>query len=837
MQPLHASGNFSNNGGMNMNLTLLSVVYQGNTISDIKLTANTTASGLQINGGIAHLKSSSFDLYNTRVNAVVLNNNINFNFGTDDAKGKTKYLIAGLFSQPATGTYNIQLKPDSLLLNYQPWSVTPNNLITIAPDNIIASNFVLQNGDQRLSINSPDSRGKQLLLVEFSNFRLATITGFANADSLLADGVINGNIRLSNFLQQPNFTGDLTINDLSLKKDTVGNIAIHASTGGANRYNIETTLTGRGNDVTLAGWIATEANDTKLNLDLNVKALPLHSVEAFTAGAIRNTSGALNGSIAIRGSVKQPQLNGDLIFNKSSFALSMLGSQFHLDDQKITVTNDGLSFSDFTVKDSSGNALTLNGNIATSNFINYQFNLKLTARNFQLLNSTKKDNPIYYGRMIINTDLSISGTETNPSVDGRIVVDNGTSLSFVVPQGDEGAESREGIVEFVDMKNPASDTLFKKYDSLNTAGILGMDIALNIEIKKEAIFNIIVDAANGDFLNAQGEALLTAGIDPSGKVTLTGNYTIDQGAYQLSFNLLQRKFEIAKGSSITWTGEPTTAQLNVTAVYVANTAPIDLVQDQVASTSAAIKNTYMQKLPFEVHLKLTGELMKPVVAFDILLPQDKNYGVSNDVVSTVQYRLAQLRADEGETNKQVFSLLLLGRFVGENPFASEATGGGSAAENYIRQSASKLLTQQLNNLAAGLINGVDINFDVVSTEDYTTGSMRNKTDLNVNVSKKLLNDRLKISVGSEFGLEGPQTTNQQGNNIAGNISAEYQLSRNGRYLLRFFERNDYQGELYGYVVETGLSFVITVDYNRFKEIFRKRKQKVENTDKQKVTTQ
>src|SRR5947207_4272285 len=240
------------------------------------------------------------------------------------------------------------------------------------------------------------------------------------------------------------------------------------------------------------------------------------------------------------------------------------------------------------------------------------------------------------------------------------------------------------------------------------------------------------------------------------------------------------------------------ANLNVTAVYVANTAPLDLVQDQVESSTAAIRNTYLQRLPFELHLNLTGELMKPVVAFDIVLPEDKNYGVSNDIVTTVQYKLAQLRKDEGETNKHAFSLLLLNRFVGENPFSS--SGSGFNAGTYARQSASKLLTEQLNQLAAGLINGVDINFDVASTEDYTTGSMRNRTDLNVNVSKKLLNDRLKISVGSDFGLEGPQTANQQGNNIAGNISAEYQLSRDGRYLLRFFEKNDYEGELYGYVI-------------------------------------
>jgi hypothetical protein len=409
-------------------------------------------------------------------------------------------------------------------------------------------------------------------------------------------------------------------------------------------------------------------------------------------------------------------------------------------------------------------------------------------------------------------------------VDGKVTVNDGTALTFVVPQPEPGITTREGIVEFVDMSNPASDTLFKQYDSLNTASVLGMDIALNIEVKKEAIFNIIVDAANGDFINAQGEALLTAGIDPSGKITLTGNYTLESGAYQLSFNFLKRRFEINKGSTITWTGEPTAAQLNVTAVYVANTAPIDLVQNQISSSTAAIKNTYMQKLPFEVHLNLTGELMKPTVAFDILLPEDKNYGVSNDIVTTVQYRLSQLRQDQGETNKQVFSLLLLNRFVGENPFAS--AGGGFSVASYARQSASKLLTEQLNHLAAGLINGVDVNFDVTSTEDYTTGSMRNRTDLNVQVSKRLLSDRLKISVGNNFELEGPQNSSQQGTNIAGNVAVDYQISRDGRYLIRFFRRNSYEGQVDGYVIETGLSFMISVDYNQFKEILHRRKQKV-----------
>jgi hypothetical protein len=386
------------------------------------------------------------------------------------------------------------------------------------------------------------------------------------------------------------------------------------------------------------------------------------------------------------------------------------------------------------------------------------------------------------------------------------------------------------------MVNPVNDTLFKQYDSLNTSTVTGMDIALNIHVNKEAIFNIIIDAANGDFLNTQGEAELSAGVDPSGKITLTGNYTLEKGYYQLSFNLLKRKFEIAQGSMITWTGEPTTAKLDVHATYIANTAPIDLVESQLEASSAAIKNTYMQKLPFQVRLNLTGELMKPQVAFDIVLPENKNYGVANDVVATVQYKLLQLREDPGETNKQVFSLLLLNRFVGENPFKSES--GGFNAGTYVRQSASRLLTNQLNSLAEGLINGVDVNFDVTSTEDYTTGSMRNKTNLDLNVSKRLLNDRLKISVGSNFELEGPQNSNQQSNNVAGDVAVDYQLSRNGRYLIRVFRKNDYEGEIDGYVIETGVSFIISVDYNRFREIFQRRKshrQRIAN--RQKVTAQ
>jgi hypothetical protein len=123
--------------------------------------------------------------------------------------------------------------------------------------------------------------------------------------------------------------------------------------------------------------------------------------------------------------------------------------------------------------------------------------------------------------------------------------------------------------------------------------------------------------------------------------------------------------------------------------------------------------------------------MKPSISFNIVLPEGNN-SVSTEIINTTQAKLTQLRQQPDELNKQVFALLLLNRFIGENPFASES--GGTTVSSLARESASKILSQ-LNNLAGDLISGVELNFDLVSSQDYTTGQLENKTDLNVGISK------------------------------------------------------------------------------------------------------
>ena len=817
-EPIHIEGRASTAQGLNATANTSFISYNGNEISGINLKINTTDKGLQFIGDVQHITGIGHNLYNTQFNAVALNNRIDFNLNIDDKNGNDKYYLSGLLTQPTQGNYTINLRPDSLMLNYDKWIVSANNSITITKDNIIADNFSLQKNDQRLSLQSEG----QVLNVGFTNFQLSTITAFMKSDSLLVNGSMNGTMAFRNILRQPVFTSDLTINDLSMKGDTVGNAVIKVDNTSGDRYNTIATITGRGNDISLTGSFAPKGeNDIALDLDLAVKQMQLATVEGAFGGMIKNASGSVNGNISIRGSANELKIDGPINFDKASFATTLLGSQYKIDGEKIIVTENGFHFEDFVIKDTANNELRLNGTVQTPNFTNYNFDFDVNATNFQVLNTTKKDNKIYYGKLVITSNMHVGGTETTPDIDGNLTVNDGTDLSVVIPQQQPGVVAREGIVEFVDMDAPENDTLFLAYDSLNTSPFKGMNIITNIEIRKEAVFNIIIDEANGDFINLQGEAVLSTGIDPSGKITLVGNYELEKGAYEITFNFLRRRFDIQKGSTITWLNEPTKATMDVNAVYIANTAPIDLVQNQIAASTQEIRNTYLQKLPFEVRLKMTGELMKPQLAFDIVLPLDKNYGVSNDIITQVDRRLQELRQEPGETNRQVFALLLLNRFVGQNPLASSSPM--FSASSYARQSVSKLMTEQLNKLAAGLIDGVDLTFDVASTDDYTTGEQQSRTELNIGVSKRLLNERLTVTVGSNFELEGPKNTKQKASNVFGDLNINYALSRDGRYMLRFYRKNRYEGIVDGYIIETGVSFLIAVDYNRFSQLLRKRK--------------
>ena len=132
------------------------------------------------------------------------------------------------------------------------------------------------------------------------------------------------------------FTSDLTINDLSVKGDTLGNAVIKVDNTSGNRYNTNATITGSGNDIALTGSFAPQGeNDIALDLDLAIRQMQLATMEGAFGGMIKNASGSVNGNVSISGTVNQPTINGPINFDKASFAITILGSQFRIDGEKI----------------------------------------------------------------------------------------------------------------------------------------------------------------------------------------------------------------------------------------------------------------------------------------------------------------------------------------------------------------------------------------------------------------------------------------------------------------------------------------------------------------------
>ncbi|KGO91954.1 translocation/assembly module TamB domain-containing protein [Flavobacterium subsaxonicum] len=813
LEPITINGNYNSEGDtLVINGSIPRVVYGENTISGIEIKAEARDTALVYDVKIAGVENAQFQLAQTSLTGDVKNNIVTYKLEIDDKKQKEQYMIAGQM-KAVNGNTEIILDPEGLMLNYENWAVAQDNLLRFGKDGIYANNFEISKDNGSIKIQSASETPNAPLDVALDNFQIETLTNAVQKEEMKFKGTINGTANVKDLSTSPVFTADLDVTNFAVSKDTVGDIKIKVNNEIADTYAAQVSITGQGNQVNLDGNYVT--TNSSFDMALDIQKLNIASLQALTMGALKDGNGYLSGDFKINGTTTDPNVTGDLKFNNVEARVTQLNSLFKGMNDNISFTDRGIEMNNFKVEDEKNNLLTIDGSIATTDYKSFGFDMNVTAENFRAVNSKAKDNDFYYGDLYIDADLNIKGTLESPVVDGDLKINEDTKFTVVLPQQDPGIADREGIVEFIDEDNVEMQQRLQIEETVNTAQLKGMDVSVNIEIVKEAELNLIIDKGNGDFLQLKGEAQLTGGIDPSGKTTLTGRYEFTEGSYDMTFNFLKRKFEIEQGSYILWTGEPTKADINITAIYKTETAPIDLLDNQL-DVPPSERNTYKQKLPFNTLLKMQGELLKPELSFDIQIP-DGNYNVSSTIIDKTEAKLAQLRQEPSELNKQVFALLLLNRFIGENPFSSEA--GGTSGEALARQSVSKILSQQLNNLAADLVSGVELNFDLESTDDYTTGQQENRTDLNVGVSKRLLNDRLKVTVGSSFGLEGPQQANEETTNIAGDVSVDYQLTQDGRYMVRAYRKNQYQVALQGQVVETGVAFVITMDYNKFRELF------------------
>ena len=203
---------------------------------------------------------------------------------------------------------------------------------------------------------------------------------------------------------------------------------------------------------------------------------------------------------------------------------------------------------------------------------------------------------------------------------------------------------------------------------------------------------------------------------------------------------------------------------------------------------------------------IDGNLTEPVISFDIALPQTQGGAVDN----LVARKLAALRDEPTELNKQVFGLLFFNSFIQ----SETGTGLANVGENAALKSVSGLISNQLNQLANRFVKGVDL---TLGFDSYKTAGQDASTvsELQVGLSKQLFNNRLTIQVGGNFKLDNSQESAMQNggySSIAGDFVLEYKLNERGNYLLKVFHKSDYNALLGGNTNKTGVGLIYRKSY-------------------------
>jgi hypothetical protein len=728
-----------------------------------------------------------------------------------DSLGEEKYILATEANSIPEG-FKIHMVPKRLLLNYESWSIPDNNFILLGNKTLQASNFKLTRNQEQFSIASNAEQSTLQFL--FENFQLSTVTNLV-AGVIPASGSVNGDVRITNTVAEQ-FGSNLTIQNFSLFEIAWGDLV----------------LTQKFAEQTHALTLKVESETSSFQIEGNLKTNPamhydfvadlspldLSILEPLVSTQVKNLSGLAKGKLHVKNNDNHPSILGNINLSNTNFLAVYLNNKFQIVNETISFTNTGIELNDFTINDEKENEASISGGILTRDYSEFNLDLQIAANNFQLLNTTIEDNDLFYGTVSADINAKVEGTKSEPKIDITAAVKNESEFTYVIPESSKNISERKGIIKFVD-RDVQTDPFLAGLPDTDTVitNFTGLNLTVNLDLANSALLNIVLDPRTSDMLSVYGNASLVVDMDQSGKLDLSGRYQITKGNYNFSFqNVAKRKFDIESGSSLIWSGDPLNAEVDIRAKHVVETSPLDLIVSQTTTTDKSQLNSYNQRLPFWVFLIMKGRMLEPDISFQLDMPEDKRSALSGAIYAKLQ----DINTRESDLNKQVFALLILKRFISDNPFESQAV---SSFSNTARQSVSRLLSDQLNRLAED-IKGVELSFDIKSYENYSGEEVQGETKAQLGISKDLFNERLIVKLSGNVNLESGDNTQTDVTDYIGDIALEYKLTDDGRFRITGFHTSDFD-MIDGELTETGVGLIYIKDYDTLGELFKSNKKK------------
>ncbi|MGB3618483.1 MAG: translocation/assembly module TamB domain-containing protein, partial [Catalinimonas sp.] len=699
----------------------------------------------------------------------------------------------------------LHFEPSHVRLLDREWLIDADNRITIwSLDSVRVAALNVSNGEQRLSADGVvSSRPTDSLAVRIKDFQLATLNGIITPE--LA-GQVEADVTLRAVAARPLITGEWLVRDFVYEGFPLERIYGTAEwEEAAQRLKVDVDVS---NDdlrvVRVAGFVRPDDEENQLSLTARFDGASLHFLEAIVPD-ISEVEGDIAGSVRVLGTFADPFVLGSLSVRDGQFEIDYLKTRYRFSDQVYFSENE-ISVSSLALVDEDGNRAVLSrGSLFHDGFTNFLVSLRGDLESFQVLNTTARDNPLYYGEVLATGSMEIFGPFESLSIRGDLRTERGTRL--YIPVSDEESLASTSYVTFIDTDSTAgAGEVPADSGRVGQTTLQGLTLELNLEVTPDAYGEIIFDERSGDIIRANGEGTVKMVVDTRGDFNIFGQYTLTRGRYNFTLlNLINKEFVVQPGGSITWNGDPLKAQLSMNALYQQVTSFGPLVPPSERENIPNITRRY----PVQVLLDLEGNLLSPLITLGIKVPENTYPGNLEPYV--VQLR-SLIQFDEQELNRQVFGLLVLRSLLQPNSFAGGGFQVGTAGAG---GSLSELLSNQASYYLSRIDENLEIDIDLNGLDQDALNTLQ------LRLSYTAFDGRLRFTRDGSFTNADNQAT---ASNIIGDITVEYSLTRDNRLRLKMFTRNN-QNITGNLTLENnnnttqGFSILHTQSFDRLRDLF------------------
>ena len=716
---------------------------------------------------------------------------------------------------PAGRQIDLRLTPSYISRGEKTWNIYTDG-ITADTSRIRIDRFRMVNAGQQLLLDGVVSRRLQdSVQLTLHNFELAPFSQFTSSMGYRVDGRTNGSATMKAVLGAGEVQADIVVDSISINDLAVPSIWLRSRWDFIqNRAGI--LVQQRENlDTLVRGFYA--PSQKRYYARATLDAVELSALDPLLKGVVERTGGNADVDIALRGSGKEANLSGQIAVRDFTTTVDFTQVTYTMPRAVIEVKNNHLIAEGVPLYDPEKNEGLFSIDLNLEHLSNIFYSVKVLPKELMVLNTTSKDNDLFYGRIFASGSATIAVSKGGVKMD-IVATTEGDSEFYMPLSGQSNAKTADFVTFVTPEQIDTTDylvrkkLLFQQQGRKKEAAGSTMDITMALNVQDNTAFQLVIDPTVGSALKGRGNGMLNLHINPgNGIFNMYGDYTLIEGSFLFSLqNIITKKFIIESGSMIQWTGEPVDARLDINAVYKLKTSLQPLLNTVTASSDDDQSGSRIsdRSVPVDCKIHIGGRLSNPQLDFSVVVPVTD--------IETQAAVASVLNTQEAQA-QQFISLVALGTFSNSGSANIGASSGVATG--------LEMLTNQLTNW--------------FSTDDYRiilnyrAGSEMTGDEVDFGFSTNLINNRLLVEVEGNYIIDNKQAVSNNVSNFMGEAHVTWLIDKSGNLRLKAFTQTiDRFDENQG-LQETGIGISYKEDFNNFKDLKQRIRDRFTNKKRQK----